>query len=442
MTDNKWQITLPVAVWLLLLLLRPAIDATWFLKNTDVGVSPLQVLGAGLPAFFVWAMWKRRGELASLLTSFWDVLLWGALLLLAALAAVIVDPGAESAGLALKFILPPLAILFGAVYLREESGWKYAAMAFAAAGLVPLLFLLYELIAGPMSTSLRGGVERYIGPYAQVSVYGLHLSLMLMGAGFLVLKYRSRWSYILLLLFTAILALSAAFLVHVSTWAVWLGLTALIVITLARRAEWLPAALLLAIAVLFTAAGFYLRSDEDYRPVFMPDVEIITSDAPPEWFANSRGEIWSRNMNDYFHLPWYAKLAGSSLDGRNYFQATASGAHNDFLRILMATGAAGLLLYFLWLLRSAVAIGKERGERRYFGLGAMVILLGYSVALTPTYIMPLVTALLPVLGGMLPRYARPAGAGRATRDDGEHRSDAAGRATRDDEGDRATRDDC
>lgn len=410
----------------------------WFVKKTEVGVSPLQVLGAGLPAFFVWAMWKRRSELASLLESFWDVLLWGVLLLLAALSAVIVDPGGKSVVLAMKVILPPLAILFGAVYLREEGGWKYAAMAFAAAGLVPLLFLLYELIAGPMSTSLRGGVVRYIGPYAQVSVYGLHLSLMLLGASFLVLKYRSQWSYVLLLLLTAILALSAAFLVHVSTWAVWLGLLLLILIFMLRRHDWRRSAFLLVIAALFTVAGFSLRPGSSYEMVLKPDVDIITKGAPPEWFANSRGEIWSRNINDYSHLPWYAKLLGSSLSGRNYLGGIAFGAHNDFLRILMATGAAGLMLYVLWLLRTVVAIGRERGERRYFGLGAMVILLGYSVALTPTYIMPLVTALMPVLGGMMvgrsdesvlvtvPRYARAVRlrrTARATRDDGEARDD-------------------
>lgn len=404
----------PVGIWLLLLLLRPVIDTTWDWKHGALGFSPLQLVGAGLPAFFVWALWLRRGELRGLLRGQWEMLAWGVLLLVASVAAVIVQPDAEAAGAALKFVLPPLAVGFGYVYLRDERVLRLAAVALALAGIVPLLFVLYELIVGPMATSIRGGVPRFTGPYAQSSVYGMHFSLMLLGLGWLVLRGGGVWLWALLAA-VAVMGFAAAFIVHVSSWVVLLALVMLILAVLIWRSRWQHAALLGAVVVLSTVTGFTLRPEHTYHWVLMRDVEIIEGKFPAEQFANSRGAIWARNMDDFSRLPWCARLFGSSLSGRNYFGATAFGAHNDFLRVLVLTGVVGLLLYLFWLIRVGVVVGKGRGERRLLGAGAMIVLLGYSVALTPTYIVPLVTAVLPLLGAL--RYARPADAGRATQGD-------------------------
>ncbi len=443
------EIGWPVVVWLLLLLLRPVIDTTWDWKHSGPGVSPLQLLGAGLPAFFILVLWRKRAVLRGAWRAHWEMLAWGALLLLAALSAIAVEPGAESAGTALKWVLPPLAVLFGYVYLRSDRLIEAAAGALGLAGIVPLFFVLYELLVHPMGMSMRGGVPRFTGPYAQTAVYGLHFSLMLMGAGYLALK-REGWTFFLVLLAAAgVMGITAAFVVHVSTWAVLAALTGLILLFFLRRKSSLRAALLAGTVIVTTAAGFLLRPEHTYRWVLLRDVEIAKGEFPAEQFANSRGLIWSNIVRDYARLPLHAQLFGSSLSGRNYFHATAFGAHNDFLRILMTTGIAGLALYLLWLARTIRSVLRQEELCMYFGAACLIILLGYSVALTPTYIMPLVTVLLAVLGGMIPRYARPADAGRATRDDGGNGTDACGgRATRDDGGNgtdacggRATRDD-
>ncbi|MBE0644936.1 MAG: hypothetical protein IH600_12710 [Bacteroidetes bacterium] len=394
--DLGWSI----GIWLLLLLLRPLIDASWSLKNTPIGFSPLQLVGAGLPAFFVWTLWKKRNRVHSLLKEKPEVIAWGVLLLLAAVAAVVIEPGSASLGVALKFVLPPLAIVFGYLYVRDEKVFTTAAWALLTAGGVPVLFLLYELIAGPMSTSIRGGVPRFIGPYAQVSVYGIHLSMMLMGMGYLAIRKGDRLHLVLLLATTAILGLSTAFLVHVSTWAVQLGMVILILAFLLRKRAWSRSAMLAGTAVLFVLAGFALRPEYTYRWVIMPDVEVLSSEAPAEQFMNSRGGIWEHHLADISRLPLHAQLLGSSLSGTNFFGATTFGAHNDLLRIFMATGVIGLLLYLFWLGRVIWRVLHMHAETRFLGLAALIVLLGYSVALTPTYIVPLVTVLLPVLGGL------------------------------------------
>lgn len=390
----------PVVVWLLLLVLRPLVDATWFLKNTDVGVSPLQVLGAGLPAFFVLALWTKRGAFVAVWKSHWHVLLWGALLLVAAVAALAIQPDGASAGTALKFVLPPLALLFGYFFVHDDATRERAALALTIAGVVPLLFVLYELLVRPMGLSVRGGVPRFTGPYAQTAVYGVHFSLMLLGAGYLALK-RQGWIWFLVLLAAVgVMGITAAFVVHVSTWAVLAALTGLTLLFLLRRKSWLRAALLAGTVIVTTAAGFLLRPEHTYRWVLLRDVEIAKGEFPAEQFANSRGLIWSNIVRDYARLPLHAQLFGSSHSGRNYFHATGFGAHNDFLRILMTTGIAGLALYLLWLARAVRSVLRQKELCMYIGAACLVVLLGYSVALTPTYIVPLVTVLFVVLGGV------------------------------------------
>ncbi len=390
----------PIGLWLLLLLIRPLLDATWFLKNTDLGFSPLQVVGAGLPAFFVWALWKWGKGFRTALTIHAEVTLWAVLLLTAAISSFAIASTTESLGFGIKYIFPPLLIYFGYRFLRDETVMTRVAQVLLIAGIAPLLFLLYELVFGPMSTSLRSGVSRLCGPYAQVSLYGIHLSMMLMAAGYLALKNNGRWYFTILAMLVAILSFSAAWLVHVSTWVVFLGLLGLIAFTLSLEKKWTRSSILVVLTIVCTAGGFALRPTQPYARILTPDVEVLAGERDITNFGNARGFIWEGHLADFSSLPLVAKLFGSSLSGTNYYGGTGFGAHNDFLRILMATGIIGALLYLIWLLRVIWAVLHLRGGVRFLGMAALIILLGYSVALTPTFIVPLAMVLLPVLGGM------------------------------------------
>jgi len=399
----------PVAVLLVLILLRPLADVTWDWKHT-LGISPLQLIGVGLPFFLLWAVWRKTGDFSS----FWRchqvvtsgcvchrvVTSWLFLGFAAGVAALAVDPSKEAAGMALKFVLPGLLILFGFHYLRSELVLTRIAQAVLIAAIVPTGFILYELIFGPIGTSIRSGVIRYTGPYAQVSVYGIHFSMALMGAGYLALRRESAgWFYALLTL-TALLAFSSAWVVHLTTWAVYMAVLSLLILFLILRRAWLKSGTLVAVAVLLTAAGFSIRSGEEYVPIVTPDIAVLEGEAPLAHFGNSRGLIWGNILSDFADLPLHAKLLGSSFSGRNYFGAAGFGAHNDFLRILMMSGIVGLLLYLTWLGLTIRAVLRLKGELRFLGLAAVVILLGFSVGLTATYIVPLGIVVMGILGGL------------------------------------------
>ncbi len=396
-------------VILFLIAARPLIDITWDWKHS-LGISPLQLIGVGLPFFLLWAVWRKTGDFSSFLRCHQVVTSgcvchrvvtsWLFLGFAAGVAALVVDPSKESAGMALKFVLPGLMILFGFHYLRSELVLTRIAQAVLIAAIVPAGFIVYELIFGPIGTSIRSGVIRYTGPYAQVSLYGIHFSMALMGAGYLALRRESAgWFYALLTL-TALLAFSSAWIVHLTTWVVYMAVLSLLILFLILRRAWLKSGMLVAVALLLTSAGFSIRSGEEYVPIVTPDIDVITGEAPLDNFGNARGYIWRNILSAFEDLPLHAQLLGSSFSGRNYFGAAGFGAHNDFLRILMMSGIAGLLLYLAWLGLTIRAVLRLKGELRFLGLAAVVILLGFSVGLTATYIVPLGVVVLGILGGL------------------------------------------
>ncbi len=390
----------PIALFFLLVLMRPVIDTTWHWKNTGFGVSPLQIVGLLLPVFLLWALWRRHEGLIPLLRSNAEVLSWLLLSLFSGLALLIASMGADTAGMLVKFILPALFIVFGMLYLREIPVLDRLAMVMALSVVVPLLFVLYEVVFGPMSLSTRSGVLRYSGPYAQVSVYGIHFSMGLLGVAYLYLRSRTNALFLMLLVVMSILALAIPWVVHMTTWAVIGGLFAVLVFAMLWRKEWLRVAVFVAVPVVVLFLSFSMRSSEDYARIVAPDIGVIRGDAPPEYFGNSRGLIWKNYLQQYAGAPVYAQLFGMPFSGEENMSGTTFGAHNDFLRILMATGVLGLLLYLVWLGRSIVAVLKLRGELLFLGVGALIIWLGFSVGLTPTYIVPFSTVILPILGGL------------------------------------------
>jgi O-antigen ligase len=188
--------------------------------------------------------------------------------------------------------------------------------------------------------------------------------------------------------------------VHLTTWAVLGGLLVVLLIAMAWRKDWWRAGVVIAVAVVVTVTSFSLRPKAEYENIVLPDVEVVKGVAPLWHFGNARGLIWKRYVDQYAALPLYAQLFGMTLAGEDEMSGTGFGAHNDFLRILMTTGVVGLLLYLIWLGRTVRAVFRLRGEWRFLGVGALVIWVGFSVGLTPTFIVPLSVGLLPILGGL------------------------------------------
>ncbi|MCB2203144.1 hypothetical protein KQI65_00230 [bacterium] len=390
----------PVGVLLLLILLRPVIDMTWKWKNYAIGVSPLQVVGVLLPLFLLVAMWTRRGLLDGIAKRHAEVVAWLILCLFSGLAMLVDSPGTESLGILIKFILPGLLLFFGFLLLREREMFDHIALMFVLAALFPLMFVCFEIFVQPISTSVRSGVVRFVGPYAQVSVYGFYFSMGYLGAGYLVLKRGSwRW-FTIVCIFVLVFGISTPWVVHVTTWVVLASLTVALLIGMLWQRLWLKSAILLLIAVCAPIAAFLLRPDPNYEKVLGPDFAILRGDAPIEHLGNSRGYIWEAFLKQYAGLPLHAKLLGVPFAVDESTIGTGFGAHNDFLRILLMSGAVGLLLYLLWLGRTIWVVWKLRGEWRFLGMGALIIWLGFSAGLTPTYIVPLMVGLLPLIGGL------------------------------------------
>lgn len=427
-------------VYFLLLIAQPLLAATWSLKHL-LPISPLQLIGALMAPFFVYTLssrslrgtrrtqslrgtqstqslrgpkdqkelWtqraRRRETLISLLfTPHYSLYILLALcVLLSAILGLITSLGAWEMHVQhlLRTVLFIALPLFGVFYLSDREVLERVALYLLLAVIVPLGMLYYEILVGPINTSERSFSVRYIGLYAQVSVYGIHFALGVLGALYLAVKRGGTLYPTLLLVLLALLAFALPYVLHLSTYAILFALAVVALYVFLRSGKWWHAAALPVIAVALFAFSYTHSALGPMDAAYLPDVEVLKGERPVESIANARGFIWRDHLATWQRLPLQAQLFGYGFAGTGSFSsALGFGAHSDVLRILVTAGIIGLLCYaacILLLLRRIPALAIPE---RVLLIGALVIWLGYSVALTPSYIMPLMVVVLPIFGAL------------------------------------------
>lgn len=122
---------------------------------------------------------------------------------------------------------------------------------------------------------------------------------------------------------------------------------------------------------------------------------------------HGRGYRWMRYLNDWQEAPVTAKMLGISVSGDVPDRSRLlSGTHNDYFRIGFGAGMIGLLIYlFVFVLLFFQALRQPRSEK-FLILGAMAVVLLYSVTTTPTLYAPLMYLCLSIFAyGVLGRPA-------------------------------------
>jgi O-antigen ligase len=64
------------------------------------------------------------------------------------------------------------------------------------------------------------------------------------------------------------------------------------------------------------------------------------------------------------------------------------GSHNDFLRVLFATGVLGLLFYLVFLWRIFNRLFLLPAPQQFLLLGTLIAIVFYSISVTPTFYAP------------------------------------------------------
>jgi O-antigen ligase len=277
-----------------------------------------------------------------------------------------------------KLVLPPLSliILRRAMWNREQylRSLKWLILGFALP--VFLSAILISQGKGLFDTIYWTGLERYSGAYANNHNMGhsmgfllilitVYITLVIIHKDSITVKLTwAKYGFFLLLAGTA-----SYCLYYSQVRTVFIGLLVFFLIALfSYSKKWFALFLLLVSISVITLAPLYSK-------IFFDVVEAYEGQREIEQAASGRPYIWDHNLSIYSELSIDRKLAGVGIGNtisnrnRNFSGRKAIGnvweSHNDFLTLLMETGAVGLVLMSLMYSFILAAILKLRGRGKY-----------------------------------------------------------------------------
>lgn len=230
---------------------------------------------------------------------------------------------------------------------RTERGMRRVLVAIAVSGIGPILVGGYQFLTGSGFVIKQGAFVRLEGTFVHPNPFSLYLALVLptLIATWIVMKQWRRWlGFIVVGL--------AVCLVFTFTRTGWIGLVAAVLVMawLRYRKVFFVIPIVLA-ALLFLIPGVADRFSD-----------LESTDSPSGTTTNSldwRFAYWSEALQSLGQSPVWGQ-------GLGYIKETTEEgkeAHNDFVRVVVETGLAGLI-FFVWTMArltiEAVRVVRKR----------------------------------------------------------------------------------
>lgn len=407
MIYREWKTWLGQQPWslrwfLILVLFRPVLDLLYFMKSISPYLSPLYIVGVATPVLIIASYFSARfPRVRSTIPDLAFVVLSG-LFLFNAIAVLTLGVELLTLEVVFKLMTPVMLYFFVRHLIRSRRDLHGLLTTFLYSTIVPIGMLLYESLIDPFDSGVVNtrDFDRFNGLFADVMSYAIYV----IGA-FLIVSYfllhsigkpsfkRKAVEFSAIGIITTLCLLNMH---HGSSWAVFAALSLLLVFHLFS----LRLAPVLLLVVTVAAGGYFLVGsavEQRVATMFSTEMAVLDNEEKAGRIFHGRGYRWMRYVDDWKAAPMSAKLLGITVSDRAPDRAKLlSGTHNDYFRIGFASGLIGLVVYlFAIMLFGFAAFRKPRAER-YLLLGAVAIVLLYSVTTTPTLYAPLMYLCLPV----------------------------------------------
>lgn len=397
-TWRAWARSLPWALrWFVYLTLcRPVLDTLYFLKDISPFLSPLNIIGVLTPVLVVFSLltvtFPRRMTAVDGLIG-----LWAGLLFFNALAVLSIEVTAETLTIASKLVMVVFLYAFLRLFVQSREALHGLLTTFLYATIAPFGMLLYELLLEPLDVVLMTrGFTRHDGLYADVVGYAVYIL-----GGFFVAAYflveavstpRFRRQAVLFAVVAGLTVVGLLSMHHTASWGVFGALVGLLVVhnVSPRKLPLLAALAVVGGVVVYFAGG---AINERLAYLFYTDLAVLEGERGIESAFHGRMSRWMRYMSQWVaDVPWVAKLFGVSTASRTPEVAMLlAGIHNDYLRILFATGIVGLLVYLAGFALVFLKSWGRPAHERFLVQGATAVFLLYGLSTVPTLYVPLIT---------------------------------------------------
>lgn len=381
----------PFKVFIWLILTRPLVDGFYFLKEVSPLASPLYITGVIsflLSLFCILNFKKHFFNPIDIAYKFYMTALVVALIML------ITRFNFEMITLEVTFKTLNAALLFFIArrLIRNLKDVDGVLQTFLYSSILVAGLILVEIWIKPFKTISSRGLERLEGAFADVLNYSIYLVMTVLIACFFYLRKniafsKTRRQYLLLIILVfSVVALTR--INHVATLAIFLGLLALFMLFIYRTGV-LQATLFLSVS--FLVLQFFASDiiESNVMPLLKTDLEVYSGERERSQAFHGRVGRWELLWEKFSSEPLIGQILGMPYSMTAYSSQITGGSHNDFLRILFLTGFVGLIFYLFLLFQIFLQINKFNTAYQFLLLGALSIMLLYSISTLPTMYMPL-----------------------------------------------------
>lgn len=397
---KDWFTGKPLLIrWFLwLILLRPFIDAFYFLKDISPYLSPLYIVGVLTPPLALYAIIRIPRPNYSRLDTWFG--LYTLLIGVSCLALFLSDSFSLNAfDMIFKVMLPSSLYFFFRTLIRSKLDLDGILQTFLYSSLSVVLIFAYELVFNPINIQISRGFERFQGTFADTMNYSIYMTGGLIIAGYQMFQNPSPFSLKARGLFlTLVIALSITMLFNIHHTASYMVVA---VITLLLLLHYLKTNAVVGIITTISAAGIiYFTGADAFRqnvlPLIETDIMVYQGEKDDEALLHGRVGRW-QNFYRYFDDQSPAiQILGLPLNMESPYMYIGKGSHNDFVRHHMFIGYAGLCIYLFILANVIVRILKYRTQMHYLGLATLSSVMLFSITTTPLLYPTLMYLVMPI----------------------------------------------
>lgn len=349
---------------------KSIMDTFW---NIDVGpLSALAIQGAIFPILFyrLFIKFKR-------LPTYWknSAKLYLMALSLGLFWSIVIEPFIGLQNLVLNINIF-LAFLILPLLITSKKRFNQLLFAMMIAGIFPITVSIFQFSTGIIFQERQTvGLTRYVGFYHDafpVRFYGLMTLLAVFMYGYTNKIKKVITKLVLVMLTTG--ALFSIYLVFSKAATAILGLWIILILLTSRSKFKVLFSVIIGVAVVTLLFGDIVSSN--IEQLFSKEVGYQSGEIKDARYTLAgRGYIWE----DFWKF-W-------STEQTLFFQWFGDGisrpAHNEFLRVLMASGILGLLLLIFFIVRITQQFLKMNKRLRTFGLMLFGMYLVDSIGLAP-----------------------------------------------------------
>ncbi len=393
---KEWSIWLGELPWSLrwfplLVLLRPLVDNLFFLKEVSPFLSPPYIVGVLSPLLCLLALVRfKHPRFGAGDKAFY---LWGGFLLLSSLLVLLQNPlDLVSIEFMLKLSMPVYLFALLRILIRSRRDLNGILFSFLYSAIFVAAILLYEILVSPISLEESRGLQRIQGSFGDVVSYGMYIAFTSIITIYHYLSQseaRSAYRALLLLIGVAVINILGLFNIHhTATYGVFLTLVGMFFLfNFTGKNQGTSIVLLASLVLVLSFIGSELVS-EKISPLLETDLAVYQGEKESDKLLHGRVGRWRLMLDNFFMEAPHLQIFGLTLGLQPVFPYIGIGSHNDFFRILFATGFLGLGAYLLFLLRIIAKARKQVRELRFLTYATLTALIFYSISITPTFYAP------------------------------------------------------